>query len=94
MGNSTEDMELELEQKDKKSEFLENKRALPDSKVIEKMNRLGLKKVSSNRKGFGIMDRLNISLKNYKYIENKITKTKIFTLIMTCYRNNFLIITN
>ena len=70
MGDTIEDMDIEIEQKDK-IEFLENKIGLPDCKVIEEMNRLGLNKISSKRKGDRIMDRLNNSLKNHKHIKNK-----------------------
>ena len=37
-------MDIEIEQKDNELENLEKKKELPDSKVIEEMNRLGLKK--------------------------------------------------
>ena len=60
-----------MEQKDNKIEFLENKIGLPDSKVFEKMNRLGLNKISSKRKDHRIMDRLNNSLNIHNYINNK-----------------------
>ena len=39
MGDFIEDMDIEIEQKDK-IEFLENKIGLPDCKVIEEMKRL------------------------------------------------------
>ena len=42
MGYTTEDMDIELEQKDNKIELSENKIGLPDCDVFEKMNRLGL----------------------------------------------------
>ena len=61
---------MDNEQKDSKIEFLENKIGLPDCKVIEEMNRLGLNKISSKRKGDRFMDRLNNSINNYKYIKN------------------------
>ena len=66
MGNT-----IELEQKDNEGEFLEIRTGLPDCRVIVELNRLGLNKISSKRKGDRIMDRLNISLHNQKYIENK-----------------------
>ena len=34
-------MDLEIEQKDNKTEFLENKIRSPDCKIIEEMNKLG-----------------------------------------------------
>ena len=40
MGNFIEDMDIEIEQKDNKIDFLENKIRLPDSKSIEEMNKL------------------------------------------------------
>ena len=50
---------------------MENKIGLPDCKVYEEMNKLGLNKVSFKRKGDRIMDKLNKSLNNHKYIKNK-----------------------
>ena len=50
MGETIEDKDVEIEQKDSKIEFLENEIGLPDSKVIEEMNRLGLNKISSEKK--------------------------------------------
>ena len=44
MGDTTEYVDLEMKQKDNEIEFLENKIGLPESKVIEQMNRLGVKK--------------------------------------------------
>ena len=49
MGSTIEDMEIEVEQKDIKIKFLENKRGLPDCKVLE-MNKLGFKKVSFKKR--------------------------------------------
>ena len=40
MGDTIEDMDIEIEQKDTKIEFLEIKIGLPDCKIIEKMNKL------------------------------------------------------
>ena len=71
MGDTIKDMHIEVEQKNNKIEFSENKIGLPDSKVIEEMNRLGLKKISSKRRSDRIMDRLNISINNHKYIKDK-----------------------
>ena len=61
---------LEIEQKDNEIEILENKIELPDTKVIEEMNKLLINKISF-KKGDRIMDRLNISLNYQKYIRNK-----------------------
>ena len=66
MGDTIEDMDIERQEKDNKIELLENKIGLPDCKVFDEMNRLGLKNMSSKRKGDRIMDRLNISLNNHK----------------------------
>ena len=71
MGYTIEDMDNEIEQKDKKIEVLEKKKGLPICKVIEEMNRLGLNKISSKRNGYMIMGRLNSSLNNDKFIKNK-----------------------
>ena len=43
-------MDIEIEQKDNKIEFLEIKLGLPDSKVTEGMNNLAMKKLSSKKK--------------------------------------------
>ena len=43
IGDTIEDMDIEIEQKDNKTEILDIKRGLPDSKVIEEKNKLGLK---------------------------------------------------
>ena len=50
MGDTIEDLDIEIEQKDNEMEFLENKIRLPDCKVIKEMNRLGLNKISSKRR--------------------------------------------
>ena len=42
MGETISDMDNELKQKDNKIHFLEDKIGIPDSKVIENMNRLDL----------------------------------------------------
>ena len=72
MGDTIGVVDIEIEQKDKKLEFLENKIGLPFSKVIEERDRLGLNKISSERKVDRIMDELNFSLDNHKNIKNKI----------------------
>ena len=72
-------MDLEIKQKDDKGEILENKKRLPDSKVIEEMNKIGLTKLSSKRKSYRVLDRLNNS-PNYHKNQKKIksNKTKFF----------------
>ena len=69
MGETISDMDVELERKDNKIQFLEDKIGIPDSKVIEEMNRLDLNKISS-KKNDRIMKRLNKTLNNHKYIKN------------------------
>ena len=71
MGENIEDMDIEIEQKDNKIEFLENIIGLPHSNVFEEMNRLGLNETSSTRKSNRVIDRTNISLNNHKYIKIK-----------------------
>ena len=71
MGDNIEDMDIEIKQKDNKIEFLENKVGLLDCEVIEDMNRLGLNKMSSERKGDRIIYKLNNKRNNHKYIKNK-----------------------
>ena len=50
MGETISDMDMEIEQKDNKIQFLEDKIGIPDSKVIEEMNRLDLTKTSCEEK--------------------------------------------
>ena len=50
MGESISDMDVQMEQKDNKIQFLEDKTGIPDSKVIEEMNRLDLNKISCKEK--------------------------------------------
>ena len=51
-------MDVEKERKDHKRDFLKNKMGLPDCKIIEEMSKLGFKKISTERKGDRIMERL------------------------------------
>ena len=44
MGDTKEDLDIKIEQKDSKIEVLEQKIGLPDCKGIEETNRLGFKK--------------------------------------------------
>ena len=69
MGETISNMAIAIEQKDKKIQFLEDKMGIPDSKVIEEMNRLNLNKKSSNEKNYSIMNRLNKTPNNHKYIK-------------------------
>ena len=50
MRDTIEDTDIESEQNDNKTEILENKIGLPDCKVIEEMNKLGLKKIKPKKK--------------------------------------------
>ena len=50
MGDTFEDMDKEIEQKDNKIEFLENKIGLPDTEFIDEMNRLRLTKKSFKKR--------------------------------------------
>ena len=42
-------MDIELEQKGNKKQFLEDKRGVPDSKIVEEINRLDLNKLWSKK---------------------------------------------
>ena len=89
MGDTIEDMDKETEQKDNKTEFIENKIGLPDCKDIEELNKLGLNRTQSKRKCDRIIDRLKNSLNNHKNLKEKNFKilNKTFALIMTCLEN-------
>ena len=63
-------MDIGIEQKDKKTEILENKLGIAGCKVTEEMNETGVKKVSFDRKSDRIMNRINSSLNNHKYNKN------------------------
>ena len=41
MGDTVEDVDVEVEQKDNKIEFLQEEIRLPDCKIIEEMNKTG-----------------------------------------------------
>ena len=58
--------------------LLEKKTRLPDTKVSEERKKLGLKKISSIRKGERIMVKLNTSLNIHKYNEDKEQKKLVF----------------
>ena len=70
MGDTINDMDVELEQKDNKISFLENKIGVTDDKVIEEMNRLDLNKITDKEKNNRIMNRLNKTLNKHNYIKN------------------------
>ena len=71
MGNTISDMDMEIEQKDNKIEFLEVKIGLPVFKVIEELNKLGLNKTSFKRNVDRNMEGLINSLNNHRSFENK-----------------------
>ena len=70
MGETISDMDKEIEQKENKIQFLEDEIGKPNSKVIEEMNRSDLNKISITEKNDRIMNRLNKTLTNLKYIKN------------------------
>ena len=70
MGETLSDKDIEMKQKDNKIQILENKIGIPDSKLIEDMNRLDLNKISCKEKNERIMNRLNKTLNNHKNIKN------------------------
>ena len=81
MGDTIEDMDREMEQKDNKLEILEIRMGLPGCKVLEEMKRFQLNKISSKQKRDRTMDRINKSLNNHKYFKNKKQKKiKYFTV--------------
>ena len=63
-------MDLELKQKKIELQFLEDKKGIPVSKVIEEMNRIYLNEKSSKDKNGRIMNRLKKTLNNHKYKKN------------------------
>ena len=54
MGEAISDMDIDLEQKDNKKQFLEDEIGIPESRVIEEKNRLDLNKKSSEEKTVGL----------------------------------------
>ena len=69
MGETISDMDMELEQKDNKLQFLEDKLGIPASKVVEQMNRLDLNKTSSKDIYDRILKKINKTVNNHKYIK-------------------------
>ena len=63
-------MDTEIEQKDNKLQFLEDKVGIPDPKVVQELNRLDLNKVSSKVKSDRTVNKLNKTLKYHKYTKN------------------------
>ena len=59
MGETIGDMDLELEQKDKNLSILENKIGCANDKVVEKLKKLDLNKISNQEKCERILCRVN-----------------------------------
>ena len=70
MGDTIDDMDIEIEQKDNKISFLENKIGVTDDKIVEEMIRLYLNKISDKEKNNRIMNRLNKTLNKHIYVKN------------------------
>ena len=70
MGDTINDMDVEIEHKVNKISFLENKIGVADNKVIEEMNRLYLNKISDKEKNNRIMNRLNKTFNKHNYIKS------------------------
>ena len=65
-------MDIDFEQKDNKVQIFEDKIGIPDSKVIEGMNRLDLNKISSEKN-----DRIMNRLKKHLSITNTLKIKKM-----------------
>ena len=78
MGDTIDDMDIEIEQKDSKISFLENKIGVTDDKIVEEMNRLDLNKISDKEKNIRIMNRIKKRLINISTIKIKKNKIIIF----------------
>ena len=74
--------------KNKEMDFVDNKTGLPHSKVVDKLNKLGINKISSKGKCDRIIDSLNNLSNNHKYKKIKNSRTKIlkksFVFILVC----------
>ena len=70
MGDTIDDMDIEIEQKDNKISFLENKIGVADDEIVEEMNRLYLNKISDKEKNNRIMNGLNKTPNKHNYIKN------------------------
>ena len=71
MGDTINDMDIEIEQKDNKINFLEDKIGITDVKVVEEMYKLNLNRITNKEKNDRIMNRLNKTLNNHKQITNQ-----------------------
>ena len=70
MGDTINDMDVEVEQKDNKISFLENKIGVTDDKTVEEMKRLDLNKITDKEKNIRIMNRLIKTLNKHHHIKN------------------------
>ena len=70
MGDTITDMDVEIEQKDNKISFPENKIGVTDDKIVEEMKRLDLNKITDKEKNNRIMNRLNKTLNKHNCIKN------------------------
>ena len=70
IGDTINDMDIEIEQKDNKISIPGNKIGVTDNKVIEEMNRIDLNKITDKEKNNRIMNRLNKTLNKHNYIKN------------------------
>ena len=68
VGEAISDMDIEIEKKNNKRQFLEDKIGIPDS-VFEEMKRLVLNKISSKNECDRIMKKLNITPNKHKCIK-------------------------
>ena len=68
MGDNINDMDVEIEQKDNKINFLESKIGITHDKVVEEMHNLNLNKTCDKEKKDRTMNRLNKTVNKHKYI--------------------------
>ena len=71
MCETINDMDVELEQKDNKKLFLENKVGFADDKVVEEKDKHNLNKIFNKDKKDRFMNRLNKTLNNHKFSTNQ-----------------------
>ena len=70
MDGTISEMEIEIEQKDNNIKFLEDKIGIPDSKIVEEINRMDLCKISSRDKSDRTMIRINKTPNKHETIKN------------------------
>ena len=63
-------MDVEIEQKDNKISFPENKIGVTDDKILEDLKKLDLNKITDKEKNNRILNRLNKTLNEHNYIKN------------------------